>query len=477
MDLNGAQDPEAARPPAGADAAPLARLESFILGERPPARVSPRTQADIRRLQRSSEILVCWIQFAAIAFFGLVYAITPKAFPPSVPFEPVPAVLGLYAIVTALRLQLSRAGRLTGTLRVASAVIDVTVLMVTIWSFHLQYGVAPAVYLKAPTLLYAFILIALRTLRLEAGLVLATGAAAILGWAALFGYALAEAGAGAVTRDWAEAMTTARILIGAEVDKLLAIGAVTMVLAVAVERARRLMIRAAAERRATEDLSRFFAPGVAEAIRQADLDLARPGALREATVLMADLQGFSETAGRLSPEDTVALLSEYHGRVVPIIHRHGGDIDKYLGDGILATFGAVRRGEGHAARGMAALRELLAEGERWRRARAARGLPAPAVCAAIDSGEVTLGIVGEDGRYEFTIIGEVVNRVAKLDKHGRALGVRGVATAALFEAAGRPDAPGFELRPAPPPASGPAAGMALVTFDLPRQAGGALLTS
>jgi adenylate cyclase len=317
-----------------------------------------------------------------------------------------------------------------------SAVVDVAVLMVAIWSFHLQYGVSPAVYLKAPTLLYVFILIAVRALRLEAAPVVAAGLAAVIGWAALFGYALAEAGPDAVTRDWAVYMTSASILVGAEVDKLLAIAAVTAILAVAVTRARRLMLREAAERRATEDLSRFFAPGVAETIRAAELDFTRPGARREATVLMTDLEGFSALSARMSAEETLALLAEYHARVVPVIHRHGGAIDKYLGDGILATFGAVRPDGGHGRSGLAALAEILRAGEAWAAERAAAGRPAAPVRGAMDSGPVTLGVVGVDGRYEFTIIGDVVNRVAKLDKLGGRLGAAAVVTARAFEAGG-----------------------------------------
>ena len=299
----------------------MADLERLVFGEAPPARLGHRRRAAIESMHRSSELLVGGLQVCAILFFGAVYAITPKAFPPGVPFEPVPIVLGVYAAITAGRLALARAGRFGRPLVLLSAVIDVAVLMVTIWSFHLQYGVEPSVYLKAPTLLYVFIVIALRALRLEAAPVLVAGGAAMLGWSALFAHALAEAGPDAVTRDWATYMTSGRILVGAEVDKLLAIAAVTGVLAVVVIRARRLMLREAAERRATEDLSRFFAPGVAETIREAELDLSRPGVRREATVLIVDLAGFSALSASLSAEATLALLGEYHARIVPLIHR------------------------------------------------------------------------------------------------------------------------------------------------------------
>jgi len=436
--------PRSPEPPAAES--PLARLERFVLGEPPPRRLGRRSLEAIEGMHASSEILVCCLQFGAVAFFGAVYAITPKAFPPEVPFEPVPAVLALYALITAIRLGFALAGRLTRPFVLLSAVVDVAVLMITIWSFHLQYGVEPAVYLKAPTLLYVFILIAVRALRLEAGPVVAAGIAAVLGWGALFGYALEEAGPQAVTRNWAVYMTSARILVGAEVDKLLAIASTTGVLAVAVTRARRLMLREAAERRATEDLSRFFAPGVAETIREADLDFSRPGARREATVLMVDLAGFSELSARMSAEETLAVLADYHARVVPLIHAHGGAIDKYLGDGILATFGAVRADADQGRRGLAALAAILEAGAAWAAERRAAGLPEAAVRAAMDRGPVTLGVVGVDGRYEFTIIGDVVNRVAKLEKLCRTLDAAALVTARAFEEGGAEPAPGLCVR-------------------------------
>ncbi|WPZ37206.1 adenylate/guanylate cyclase domain-containing protein (plasmid) [Thalassobaculum sp. OXR-137] len=424
----------------------MSDLERLLFGPPAPLDVTRRSRLAIDQMNRSSEILVGGLQVIAILVFGFVYAITPKAFSATVPFEPVPIVLGVYAAITAGRLALALTGRLTRPLVLLSAVIDVVVLMVTIWSFHLQYGVSPSVYLKAPTLLYVFILIALRALRLEAAPVLVAGAAAIVGWGALLAYALLIAGPLGVTRDWASYMTSDQILVGAEVDKLLAIAVVTGVLAVAVVRARRLMLREASERAAIEDLSRFFAPGVASSIREAQRDFAHPIAWREATVLIVDLQGFSALAASLSAESTLAILGEYHERIVPLIHHNGGAIDKYLGDGILATFGAVRPSAEHAAAGMSALCAIIREGERWRRERTLAGLPAPKVCAAMDAGPITMGVVGVDGRYEFTILGDVVKRVAKLDKLGRQYGAAAIVTEAAYAAHPLPAKEGISAR-------------------------------
>ena len=120
---------------------------------------------------------------------------------------------------------------------VALVAVDVGVLMVTIWSFHIQYGQPAAFYLKAPTLLYIFIFIALRALSLAPGYVLFAGVAAAGGWLALLAYALAEPGGmGLLTRDYVAYMTSARILIGGEVDKVLSILVTAVLLTVATAR-------------------------------------------------------------------------------------------------------------------------------------------------------------------------------------------------------------------------------------------------
>lgn len=427
--------PDAASTPSAKE--PLRRrIDRFAFGPRPPEDLPESVLAAARRAERSAEVLLTLAQILALAFFGLVYAATPKAFPPDAPFEPVPALLALYAGFTALRLWLALRDRLPTSMQYASIALDMGVLMATIWSFHLQYGVAPSVYLKAPTLLYVFILIALRTMRGDAGQVLFAGACAILGYAALAEYALAEGGMEIVTHDWAEYMTSAKILVGGEVDKLLSIGAVTGILALAVTRARRMLLVASAERHAAAELSRFFPPQIANAIRAADIAREAPGARREAAVMMIDLRGFSAIAAELSPREVLAILSEYQSRVVPIIHRHGGAVDKYLGDGVLATFGATAADPRFAETAVAAFAEALRAGAEWEASRRYEGQPAPRVAAALDIGRLTLGVVGADDRLEFTIIGDVVNRVAKLEKHARALGARGVVTRRALDRAG-----------------------------------------
>jgi len=360
-----------------------ARITEVILGGREEAIVSERVRRRIEKQQAVSEIIVGWIQAGAIVFFAVVYAISPKAFPPDTHFEPVPWTLGFYALFTTVRIILAHRRRLTPTFVMVSVVVDIAVLMITIWSFHLQYRAPPALYLKAPTLMYVFIFIALRTLRLEPRYVLVAGGCGALGWLALFVFAAGgwHGAAPEITHSYVDYVTSYKILGGAEIDKVLSILVVTGILALSVVRARKLLINSIAEEVAATDLSRFFAPEVAEQLRRSEVDPASgQGVRRQAAILSVDLRGFTKLSHGMPPSELIEFVREYQSRVVPVIQRHHGSIDKYVGDGILGSFGAVSSSASYAADLCRTVDELADAAKAWRSEREGRGLahPAPA---------------------------------------------------------------------------------------------------
>ena len=153
---------------------------AFVIGAWPSTAVrhafaktpaSDRIHETIQKEQEQSEILVSVIQlFGDWDLCHSVYAVAPKGFGADVTFEPVPLTLGrftrrLRSFVFGWLLQRS----LPRWFVAVSIVVDVAVLLITIWSFHLQYDASPALYLKAPTLMYVFILIALQYTPVRAG--------------------------------------------------------------------------------------------------------------------------------------------------------------------------------------------------------------------------------------------------------------------------------------------------------------------
>ena len=402
-----------------------------------PDDVPERVRHAIAAAQLKSEVLISWVQLGIVCTFAVLYAVSPKTFLADALFKPVPWALAGYFGFTLLRLALAYRRALRPWFLGASVVIDMALLMVLIWSFHLQYQQPPAFYLKAPTLLYVFIFIALRTLRSDAAYVLLAGAVAAAGWMALVAYAVAFDPSGApITRDYVHYVTSASILIGGEFDKIVSMVMVTAVLAVALVRARRTLVMAVADGAAAHELKRFFAPDIARRITHAE-DAVRPGQgeIRDAAVMFVDLRGFTPLSRGMEPNAVVALLAEYQARLVPVIQEHGGSIDKFLGDGILASFGATRPSERYAADALRAVDALLDEARRWRAARLAFGRAAPMVGAAIAVGPVLFGAVGDESRLEYTVIGDAVNLAAKLEKHTKVARVRALTTAEAYRLA------------------------------------------
>lgn len=406
------------------------------LGERDGGMLPPPVEATIRRQEASSEVLIRLIQLAIVLLFGALYVIAPKT-DAGAAFRVVPIVLAVYFGLTVIGLVWSLRRDLPDWAVMGSIVFDIALLMALIWSFHIQYGQPAAFYLKVPTLLYVFIFIALRALRFGPRFVLIAGLIAAAGWSAMVGYVVLSGAMGAgVTRDYVQYLTSNSVLIGAEIDKVLSILVVTAVLWLALSRARGLLVRSVSEGAAAANLSRFFDEPVADRIRAAHGDALSRGTRREAAVLFIDMRGFTRLSAGLEPPDVIALLIEYQRRIVPLIQAEGGAIDKFLGDGIMATFGAVTESRSFAADALRAVDAIMAEAASWPGSPGPLGRLTPrAIGAGVAAGPVVFGTVGDGRRLEFTVIGAVVNLAAKLEKQNKTLDCRALTTREVFEMA------------------------------------------
>ena len=162
---------------------------------------------------------------------------------------------------------------------------------------------------------------------------------------------------------------------------------------------------------------------------------AGSGEMRDAAILNLDMRGFTRLAGAAPPAEVMSLLGEYQRRMVPVIQRHGGSIDKFLGDGIMATFGAAQPSVSYAADALAALEEVMVTAEAWRAECETAGRSCPRVNGAVATGPILFGAVGDDTRLEYTVIGDAVNLSAKLEKHNKDLGVRALCDRVTYDKA------------------------------------------
>ena len=412
---------------------PLRIEKETLHGEHLPERV----MGAIRSQQDASERLVGWFQLTVVIILGSIYSISPKTFSTDTTFALVPWFLAIYLLLTAVRLLMAYSRRLSPSLLYISVIIDMGLLLGMIWAFHVQYQQPPSFYLKAPMLLYVFTFIALRALRFEAHYVVAAGIVAAAGWTALVTYAAMDSSGDAMlTRDYVHYLTSNSILIGAEINKIIAIITVTAIIAVTLSRARKLLVAAVAEGTAARDLSRFFSPEIAHQITTAEQEvMVGKGQMRHAAILMVDIRGFTRLASVISPDELIDLLAEYQARMVPIIQRHGGSIDKFLGDGIMATFGAAVTSESFAADALKAVDEIMVLADSWYAELQTQRKPRLKIGAAVTTGQIVFGAVGDASRMEYTVIGDAVNTAAKLEKHTKTEGVRALCSSTTFKLA------------------------------------------
>ncbi len=161
---------------------------------------------------------------------------------------------------------------------------------------------------------------------------------------------------------------------------------------------------------------------VDEVVAQAGDDLRLGGVRRDGTVMFCDLRGFTSVAERLEPEAVITLLNLYLSQMTAAILDHGGTVVSFMGDGIMAVFGAPLQQGDHADRALAAAREML--GPRLDAFNAEAALAEPMrMGMGICSGPVLSGNVGSQRRVEYAAVGDTTNTAARLEQLTKDAGV------------------------------------------------------
>ena len=400
-----------------------------------------RVRDAIRRQQDSSEVVVGWIQLSIVVTFSILYALSPNPYTADTVFASEPWVLGVYLLFTLVRVVLAHRRALPNWLLYVSVIVDMLLLLALIWSIHIKYGQPASFYLKVPTLLYVFIFIALRALRFEARYVLLAGAVAAGGWLLMVLYAARIVPDNPmITRDYVQYMTSNSILLGAEFDKVISVLIVTGILAVAITRARNLLVRSVVESTAAAELSRFVPSEVAAQLKASETRIeAGAGDVRETTIFFNDLEGFTTLSEGMSPVELISTLNEYFSAVTEPIVRHGGVINQYQGDAILATFNLPKAHEDHAAGAVRAAIEI-------QHILASRTFGAGLRLVSrvgINTGIVVGGLVGAQDRLGYTVHGDDVNLAARLEALNKEHGTRIIVSERTRELAG-PESFAFE---------------------------------
>ncbi len=167
---------------------------------------------------------------------------------------------------------------------------------------------------------------------------------------------------------------------------------------------------------------RYVSPEVLRAILEGKIRPEIGGERRRVCVLFSDIRGFTQRSESQTPEETISLLNLYFEEMTTAIHSHGGTIDKFMGDGLMAFFGAPGRRENPSQDAFDAGQEMLARLERLNETLKARKVRPVEIGVGLHAGEVVVGHMGSEQRHEYTVIGDTVNVASRLEGLTKDLG-------------------------------------------------------
>jgi adenylate cyclase len=151
-------------------------------------------------------------------------------------------------------------------------------------------------------------------------------------------------------------------------------------------------------------------------------------------VLFADLAGFTTLAEDMTPEEVMAMLRAFHGRMEDEVFRHGGCLEKFIGDALLTTLGVPDVGSRDATDALACARGMLAALEAWNRERGDKGLAPLRMGVGLHYGEVVVGDIGSERSMAFATVGDTINVASRLQALTRDLDATIVASGVLVAA-------------------------------------------
>jgi adenylate cyclase len=188
-----------------------------------------------------------------------------------------------------------------------------------------------------------------------------------------------------------------------------------LVAAPAVAYVVRYLVEERMRRRIQVAFGRYLSPHVVEQLAVNASALRLGGERREVSVMFADLSGFTALSGKVSPEELTNLTNQYLAHIVTAVEEHGGYVDKFIGDAVMAIWGAPAADPDHAIHAVRTALAAVRSIEDARRAAQERGEHGFSVKIGINSGLAVVGNVGTERRYNYTAVGEVVNVASRLE--------------------------------------------------------------
>lgn len=303
-----------------------------------------------------------------------------------------------------------------------------------------------AMQLRLGDIGFLFVFLAFSALTYSPGLALWAGLVAGAAWIGGVAWTLSEPGSFTrgvsdfASMEISEALETlldpnyvSVIAAGQEAFLLLITGAI---IAAAVWRGRRQAFRQISTARERAKLARYFSPDLAEELTQGSAGLEEMRTCH-AAILFADIFGFTSIAEKMTPEETLAFLREFHAIATTEVFAQRGTLNKFIGDEVMASFGAIHDMEESAAAGLSCASGIARQVEAWSARRVSEGRDPVRVGVGLHVGEVVVGNIGDQRCLELAVLGDVVNVASRLQEATRRHDACIIASQVALDAAAR----------------------------------------
>lgn len=302
------------------------------------------------------------------------------------------------------------------------------------------YSIPPAVAMNGSQFTYFFILLMQASFSLLPSLVLWCGVCIATSRALMLAWFTSQPGVYtnlALSEQTDEALVQARsdpnfIFLGFVAVEILVVLIVASGLALVVKRSRLLLESRSLAERSRASLARYFSPNVVDRLSNSEDPLATARE-QNVAVLFADIVGFTKMCEHEPAIDVIRLLRDYHDRLGRAVFNNDGTLDKYMGDGLMATFGTPDPGPRDAANALQCAMDMIAALKHWNTERIGAGSAPVRVGIGLHYGPVIAGDIGNERRLEYSVIGDTVNIASRLEQLTRSLNTKLVVSDGLIQ--------------------------------------------
>lgn len=218
------------------------------------------------------------------------------------------------------------------------------------------------------------------------------------------------------TDEWQATFLTDAVNLKIQYNMIAMVAIIGVVVAYITYSARKTIVRGIELEKVNSQFGRYFSPNVREELNRAKEDFFRPGGkIQEVVILFSDIRSFTAFSEEVGVENTLELLSEYQKIMVEIIFRNQGTLDKFIGDGILASFGTPKVSEKDADNAILCAIEMQKAILNFNERRKTQGKKEIQVGIGIHAGRAIVGNIGSEERLEYTVIGDTVNTASRVE--------------------------------------------------------------